>query len=60
VDDQVERLDDRQIMYGLLAAPSGTAVTNVWVVPADGTGAPRLLIPGAASPVALRDPRRAG
>jgi hypothetical protein len=60
VDDQVEWLDDRQIMYGLLAAPSGTAVTNVWVVPADGTGAPRLLIPGAASPVVLRDPRRAG
>ena len=60
VDDQVEWLDDRQIMYGLLAAPSGTAVTNVWVVPSDGGGAPQLLIPGAASPVVFRDPRGAG
>jgi len=60
VDDQVEWLDDRQIMYGLLAAPSGTAVTNVWVVPSDGGGAPQLLIPGAASPVVFRDPRGTG
>ena len=60
VDDQVEWLDDRQVVYGLLAAPSGTAVTNVWAVPADGSGAPQLLIPGAASPVVFRDSRRAG
>ena len=60
VDDQVEWLDDRQVLYGLLAAPSGTAVTNVWTVPADGSGEPRLLVPGAASPVVVREPRRAG
>jgi hypothetical protein len=60
VDDQVEWLDDRQVLYGLLAAPSGTAVTNLWTVPADGSGEPRLLVPGAASPVVVREPRRAG
>jgi hypothetical protein len=57
VDDQVEWLDDQQLLYGLPAAPSGTAVTNVWVVPADGGGAPRLLVPGAASPVVVRATR---
>jgi hypothetical protein len=60
VDDQVEWLDDQQLLYGLLAAPSGTAVTNVWVVPADGGGSPHLLVPGAASPVVVRLARQAG
>jgi hypothetical protein len=60
VDDQVEWLDDRHVLYGLLAAPSGTPVTNVWTVPADGGGAPQLLVPAAASPVVVREVRRAG
>ncbi len=54
-DDQVEWFDDHQIMYAL---PEGTtrtsAVTNVWLTPADGSGAPRLLVEGAYSPVVIR------
>ena len=42
----------------LIVTQSGTAVTNVWTVPADGSGEPRLLVPGAASPVVVREPRR--
>ena len=53
VDDQVEWLNDQTVMYGLIAAPSGTAVTNVWTVPGDGTGAPVLLLQGAASPTVV-------
>jgi hypothetical protein len=55
-DDQVEWLDDRNVLYGLPAAPSGTVVTNVWVAPADGSGSPRLLVPSAASPVVVPQP----
>jgi hypothetical protein len=54
VDDQVEWLDDRLVLYGLPAAASGTAVTNVWAVPADGSGSPQLLMPGAESPAVVR------
>ena len=53
VDDQVEWLDDRQVLYSLPEA--GTAVTNTWVVPADGSGEPpRLFMPKAYSTVVLR------
>jgi Tol biopolymer transport system component len=38
VDDQVEWLDDETLIYGLPEAGSGTAASNTWVVPADGTG----------------------
>jgi hypothetical protein len=54
VDDQVEWLDDHQILYGLPGVGADAAETNVWVVPADGTGAPRLLIPKAWSPAVVR------
>ena len=54
VDDQVEWLDDDQVLYGLPGEGSHAAETNVWVVPADGTGAPRLLIAKAWSPAVLR------
>jgi len=53
VDDQVEWLDNTSILYSLSAATSGTPVTNVWTVAADGSGAPRLLVPGAYSPVVV-------
>jgi hypothetical protein len=46
VDDQVEWLDDGRIMYGLLG--------DVWVVPADGSGRPRVYIPDALSPAVVR------
>uniref|UniRef100_A0AAU2JVM2 TolB-like translocation protein n=1 Tax=Streptomyces sp. NBC_00049 TaxID=2903617 RepID=A0AAU2JVM2_9ACTN len=53
VDDQAAWLDDRTLAYGL---PTEDVVdsTDLWTVPADGTGAPRLLAPGAASPARLR------
>jgi hypothetical protein len=54
VDDQVEWLDDHQILYGLPGPGADAAQTNVWVVPADGTGAPRLLIAKAWSPAVVR------
>jgi len=52
VDDQVAWLDDRTIMYGL--PREGSARGDVWVVPADGSGSPQLLIPDAGSPSAVQ------
>lgn len=46
VDDQVEWLDDERILYGL--------VKDVWVVPADGSGQPRIHIRDALSPAVVR------
>jgi hypothetical protein len=55
VDDQVEWLDDSTILYAL---PSGLqkarASMDVWAVPADGSGSPRLLIENADSPAVVR------
>lgn len=52
VDDQVAWLDDETVMYGL--PREGSARGDVWVVPADGSGSPQLLIPDAGSPSAVR------
>lgn len=46
VDDQPEWLNDDEVLYGLDSA--------VWVVPADGDGEPRVLIPNALSPAVPR------
>ena len=46
VDDQVEWLDDENILYG--RAP------DTWVVPADGSGRPRIFLPHALSPAVVR------
>jgi hypothetical protein len=46
VDDQVEWLDDRTVLYG--------ASQQVWATPADGSGAPRRYIAQAESPAVLR------
>lgn len=48
VDDQAAWLNDRTVMY---ARPHGTGDSNVWSVPADGSGTPRVLVPNASSPV---------
>jgi hypothetical protein len=53
VDDQVEWLDDRTVMYGLDDAASFSPRTDVWAVAADGSGEPRSLIDAAWSPVAV-------
>ena len=51
VDDQVEWLDERTVMYGLDDTSSFSPRTDVWVVPADGSGEPARLIDAAWSPV---------
>ena len=55
VDDQAEWLDDSTILYALPDASAPTPmVTDVWRIPADGGGAPELLLEGASSPAVLR------
>jgi hypothetical protein len=55
VDDQVEWLDNSTIVYGLpRTSSSGAATDDVWVLPADGTGAPRVLVHNAWSPAVVR------
>jgi hypothetical protein len=54
VDDQVEWLDDGRIVYGLPGEGTHAGETNVWVVPADGSGVPELLIEKAWSPAVVR------
>ena len=50
VDDQPAWLDPNTIGY---AVPRAAGDSDVWTVPADGSGAPRLLIPHAESPAAV-------
>jgi hypothetical protein len=54
VDDQVEWLDDATVIYGLPREEAGSASSDVWAVPADGTGAPRVLVGDAWSPAVVR------
>ncbi|OPC77092.1 hypothetical protein B4N89_41735 [Embleya scabrispora] len=53
VDDQATWVDARTVAYAL---PRGRGHADVWHVPADGSGVPRLVIPDADSPVALAPP----
>ena len=53
VDDQIEWLDDRQVLYGV-PRPSPSAVSDVWVTPVDGSAEPRMFLPEAESPVVVR------
>ena len=53
VDDQAAWLDDRTVAY-TLRQPDGRP--DIWSVPADGTGEPRLLVPQAESPAPLSAP----
>jgi hypothetical protein len=55
VDDQVAWLDDTSVLYALPAAAAGTAATDTWTVPADGSAGPRLAMPNAYSLVVVRD-----
>lgn len=51
VDDQADWLDDHTVAYAL---PRGASTFDIWAQPADGSGAPRLLLRGAASPSVVR------
>lgn len=53
VDDQAEWLDNEHILYGLSRGDTGTATSDVWSVPADGTGAPIVVIHDAWSPAVV-------
>jgi Tol biopolymer transport system component len=53
VDDQVEWLDDATVIYGLPREDEASASSDVWAVPADGTGAPRVLVHDAWSPAVI-------
>ncbi|MEU0943527.1 TolB-like translocation protein [Streptomyces canus] len=52
VDDQATWLDNETVAYAL-PADGKVGTSDLWSVPADGTGKPRLLIPGASSPAPL-------
>ncbi|MEV0411349.1 TolB-like translocation protein [Streptomyces sp. NPDC050448] len=52
VDDQAVWLDDHTVAYAL-PAEGKADTTDLWTVPADGTGAPRILTPAASSPTRL-------
>ncbi len=54
VDDQVEWLDNSRLLYGVPAEGTEAGESNVWVVNADGTGAPSILVPKAWSPAVVR------
>ena len=52
VDDQMEWLDGRHILYAL--PREGSATTDVWVAPLDGSGPATVFAPGAESPAVVR------
>jgi hypothetical protein len=55
VDDQVEWLDDSHILYAVpTAGGSAPTTSDVWEVPADGSGSPAVFLAGASSPVVVR------
>lgn len=53
VDDQMTWLDDTTLLYGLPRADE-PGTTDVWSLPADGTGTPAVAIPQAWSPSVVR------
>ena len=60
VDEQLVWLNDKEILYTQAAEGAlSRAVTDVWVVPADGTGQPKVLLHEAASPTPVRGVARA-
>ncbi|GIH12940.1 hypothetical protein [Rugosimonospora africana] len=54
VDDQVEWLDDSQVLYGMPRTGAASATEDVWTVPADGSGSPRVFVHDAWSPSVVR------
>ncbi|WP_127500648.1 hypothetical protein [Actinoplanes solisilvae] len=55
VDDQAEWLDDTTVLYSLArTSDAGASTSDVWAVPADGSGEPRVLVPDAWSPAVVR------
>jgi hypothetical protein len=53
VDDQVEWLDNGHLLYQLSRPGAEGTVSDIWQVPADGTGAASVLISEASSPAVV-------
>ncbi|MGI3780496.1 MAG: hypothetical protein ACRYG2_06925 [Janthinobacterium lividum] len=56
VDDQVEWRDDTSVLYALPRSGTEATTSDVWQVPADGSGAPSVLVPSASSPAVVTAP----
>jgi hypothetical protein len=54
VDDQAEWLDNEHLLYGLPRDTPVAGGADIWTVPADGTGSPRLTVRQAYSPAVAR------
>jgi hypothetical protein len=55
VDDQVEWLDDKHVLYALPdEGPPATLATHVWVAAVDGAEAPKVFLRFASSPAVVR------
>ncbi|WP_250289984.1 TolB-like translocation protein [Frankia sp. CiP1_Cm_nod1] len=54
VDDQIAWFDNDTVVYGLPRDGSAASITDTWAEPADGSGAPRILVPQAWSPALFR------
>lgn len=52
IDDQVEWLDDRRLLYAIPRRT--TTMADVWVAPIDGSDAARIFLPQAESPIVVR------
>ena len=52
IDDQVEWLDDRNVLYGV--PRRGSAISDVWVAPIDGPDSGRVFLSEAESPAVIR------
>ena len=53
IDDQIEWLDNKHILYHKLDYDP-PSIVSVFVLPADGTGKPKVFVPNALSPVVIR------
>lgn len=53
VDDQVEWLDNATVLYALPREGTEATTTDIWKVPADGSGSPAVFIPQASSPAVV-------
>ena len=56
VDDQVEWRDDTSVLYALPRTGTQATTSDVWQVPADGSGTPSVLVPDASSPAVVAAP----
>jgi hypothetical protein len=52
IDDQVEWLDNKHVLYGVQRKNSG--VSDVWISPVDDSGPSRIYLPEASSPIVVR------